>query len=212
MLNDFYTDGVRYLELRTTPRPLPDGSLAKEGYILTVMECISSFQNAQKASSSRDKMAVKLILSIDRGSMTSNEAEEIAELAIKYSSKGIVGIDLAGNPTKGDVSIYRVAFEKVKSAGLGITVHFGETASSGTKEELDTLLSYYPDRLGHVVHVSKEVKEEIERRKLALELCMSCNVHARMIEGGFLDHHFGIWKDGCCPVVLCVSSPLLSTS
>ncbi|RJE19118.1 adenosine deaminase [Aspergillus sclerotialis] len=204
VLNDFYNDGVRYLELRTTPRKSPDGSLSKEEYILTVLECISSFQpkSNQKKNQSQSKMTTNLILSIDRSNDTAADALETVNLAIAHRSKGIVGIDLCGNPSKGDVSIYRSAFEKARSAGLGITVHFGETASSGTKEELETLLSYNPDRLGHVIHVPDEVKEEIERRKLGLELCMSCNVHAKMIDGGFLDHHFGHWRCGECPVVL----------
>ena len=150
-------------------------------------------------------MKTNLILSIDRGNDTATDALETVNLAIAHRSKGIVGIDLCGNPTKGDVSIYRSAFEKARSAGLGITVHFGETASSGSKDELETLLSYHPDRLGHVIHVPDDVKEEIEKRRLGLELCMSCNVHAKMIDGGFLDHHFGQWRWGECPVVLSVS-------
>lgn len=69
---------------------------------------------------------------------------------------------------------------------------------------LETLLGFGPDRLGHVIHVGEDIKREIVRRGVALELCISCNVHARLFEGGFLDHHFGHWRGiGECPVVLC---------
>lgn len=151
-------------------------------------------------------MSTYLILSIDRGTNTASDAIDTVDLALKYRRDGIVvGVDLCGNPNKGDVSIYRAAFQKAKSAGLGMTVHFAETPSSGSISELETLLSYRPDRLGHVIHVPDELKPEIQRRELALELCMSCNVHAKMIPGGFLDHHFGEWWGRECPVVLCVS-------
>lgn len=92
-----------------------------------------------------------------------------------------------------------------KANGLGLTLHFAETPVSGAKAELDSLLGFQPDRLGHVIHVPDEIKEEIRRRKLGLELCMSCNVHAKLIEGGFLDHHFGEWRYSECPIALCVS-------
>lgn len=200
---------MQYLELRTTPRASTSttssqDAFSKEEYILTILDTIDSFR-----SKTQNEMPVYLILSIDRGTNTASEAIDTVDLAIEYMSRGIVGIDIAGNPLKGDISIYGDAFEKAKTIapGLGVTVHFGETKSSGSKTELNTLLSYSPDRLGHVIYVPDEVKTEVERRGLALELCMSCNVHAGMIEGrcGFGDHHFGQWWLGKGPVVLCVS-------
>ncbi|OAR01700.1 hypothetical protein LLEC1_07186, partial [Akanthomyces lecanii] len=35
---------------------------------------------------------------------------------------------------------------------------------------------------------------EIAKRGLCLELCLSCNVLADMVEGGFAGHHFGYWR------------------
>ena len=116
-----------------------------------------------------------------------------------------MGVDLCGNPARGDVSIYRAAFAKAKAGGLGVTLHFAEVAASGGAEELWTLLGYEPDRIGHVIHVSDEVKREIIRRGLGLELCLSCNVHAKLIEGGIGDHHLRWWRGKGCPIALCVS-------
>ena len=88
------------------------------------------------------------------------------------------------------------------------TVHFAEAESSASAAELRTILGWAPDRLGHVIHVPEPVKREIAaaRPGLGLELCLSCNVHARMIVGGFEAHHFGEWwrVDGAV-VVPCVS-------
>ena len=147
-----------------------------------------------------------LIVALDRGNTTLTEAMDTIDLAIENKARGVVGVDLCGNPTQGDVAIYRDAFVRAKDHGLGITLHFAETSSSGLKNELETLLSFQPDRLGHVIHVPDDVKKEISRRKLGLELCMSCNVHAKLTAGGFLDHHFGYWRHQDCPIALCVSS------
>ena len=150
-------------------------------------------------------MSVYLILSIDR-SNTASEAMAVVDLAIEYQSRGIVGIDLCGNPLKGDVSVYRDAFAKARRHSLRVTLHFAEVPASSTEEELQSLLSFEPDRLGHVINVPDNIKDEIIDRKLGLELCLTCNVNAKLVSGGFAAHHFSYWRDKGCPVVLCVSN------
>lgn len=56
-----------------------------------------------------------------------------------------------------------------------------------------------------MINVPADVKDEIVKRKLGLELCLSCNVHAKMITGTFGDHHFGWWRGTRCVVALSVS-------
>ncbi|KAJ5167040.1 uncharacterized protein N7482_005821 [Penicillium canariense] len=197
VLEDFLTDGVRYLELRTIPRASPSSNITREAYLTTVLDTIAQFRSRST------QMSVYLILALDRGKTTPAEALEIINLAIANKPRGVVGVDLCGNPTQGDVTIYRDAFARAKAHGLGVTLHFAETPTSGAPSELDALLSFQPDRLGHVIHVPNDVKQEIARRKLGLELCMSCNVHAKLINGGFLDHHFGEWRQTDCPIALC---------
>ncbi|CAL5871742.1 uncharacterized protein PFLUO_LOCUS5995 [Penicillium psychrofluorescens] len=197
VLEDFLRDGVRYLELRTIPRASPDGSVTRDAYITTVLDTVEKFRARNQ------DMSVFLILALDRGSTTGVEAMEIIDLAIHNKSRGVVGVDLCGNPTRGDVAIYRDAFAHAKANGLGLTLHFAETTASASPAELAALLSFRPDRLGHVIHVPEDIRQEIARRKLGLELCMSCNVHAQMINGGFLDHQFGYWRHEDCPIALC---------
>ncbi|MCJ1383121.1 hypothetical protein MMC17_006234 [Xylographa soralifera] len=147
-------------------------------------------------------MKTNLILSIDRKD-TTDQAMQTVDLAIKHKSRGVVGIDLCGNPLKGDVSLYKKAFSKAKSHDLKLTLHFAEVPASSSETELKTLLSYDPERLGHVINVSDNIKGEIIKRKLGLELCLTCNVNAKLINGGFTDHHFRYWKDKGCPLVIC---------
>ncbi|KAL4986390.1 hypothetical protein BDW68DRAFT_128732 [Aspergillus falconensis] len=200
VLQAFLDDGVRYLELRTIPRASPTAAFTRDQYLSTVLDTIARFifQNP-------DKISVYLILGMDRGQLTNDSAHahEIVDLAIANRERGVIGIDVCGNPTKGDISLCRDAFAKAKKHGLGLTVHFAEVHSVDLREELQTMLSFNPDRLGHVIHVPDDIKQEIARRRLGLELCMSCNVHAKMFDGGFLDHHFGYWRHEECPVILC---------
>ena len=198
VLKDFHDDGVVYLELRTTPREIPLANIGKEGYIDTVLNCMSVFSAANQPMRSR------LILSIDRRNDL-DSAISVVNLAVKYRNQGVIGIDLCGDPQVGVVEIFRPAFERARSYGLNVTIHFAEAPQSSTQRELDILLSYRPDRIGHVINVPDDVKAEIVKRKLGLELCLSCNVHAKMITGSYGDHHFGWWRETPCPIALCVS-------
>lgn len=197
VLHDFKDDGVIYLELRTTPRSSP--FMSKDNYVTTVLSCIEKFPG-------RNIMTTNLILSIDRRN-SKEEAIEVVDLAIRYQERGVVGVDLCGDPSKGDVLTFKEAFHKAKLYGLKITLHFAEIPASSSQLELNKLLSFKPDRLGHVIHVPEMVRNQILAMRLGLELCVSCNVQAKLIKGGVADHHFLNWIKTECPVILCVSVP-----
>ncbi|KAI1451178.1 Metallo-dependent hydrolase [Annulohypoxylon stygium] len=193
---DFARDGVVYLELRTTPRAMPLGGLDKAGYVEAVLRAI---EDAQKDA---PMLHTRLILSIDRRN-TPTEASEVVALAKLFRGRGVVAVDLCGDPTKGDVSIFTPAIEEAKAAGLMLTIHFAEAEASASEAELNTIMSWMPHRLGHVIHVPEAVKRQIvERRGIGLELCLSCNVHAKMIVGSFEAHHFGEWWRVTGPIVV----------
>ncbi|KAH6642213.1 hypothetical protein C7974DRAFT_385048 [Boeremia exigua] len=194
VLREFQADGVVYLELRTTPRAIPEKGITKDDYVRTVLSILNAW-NKDEANS----MRAFLILSVDRRN-TAAQAEEVVDLCIKHPS--VVGIDLCGDPAKGDVQIFTDAFVRAKSAGLKMTLHFAEAEISASDTELETLLSWKPDRLGHVIHVKDEYCKVIERENIGVELCLSCNVHARMITGTYSDHHFGMWRHTNVPVAL----------
>lgn len=204
MLQDFQADGVVYLELRTTPRAIPERGISKDDYVKAVLNILNAWNKVQVNS-----LRAYLILSVDRRN-TIAQAEEVVDLCIKYQSAGVVGIDLCGDPAKGDVRIFTDTFARAKAAGLNMTLHFAEAKISATDAELQTLLSWKPNRLGHVIHVKDEYCKIIKEENIGVELCLSCNVHARMITGTYSDHHFGMWRHTNVPVALSVGSEHLA--
>lgn len=196
VLRQFQQDGIVYTELRTTPRAIPDQGVSKEDYVKTVLNVLKAHND-----DSTNTLRAFLILSIDRRN-TVSEAEEVVDLAIKYQSAGVVGMDLCGDPAKGDVRVFGNSFARAKAAGLKMTIHFAESEASSTDTELQTLLSWKPDRLGHVIRVKDEFQQTIKEQDIGVELCLSCNVHAKMITGTFSDHHFGMWRHSNVPVAL----------
>lgn len=200
VLEDFQADGVVYLELRTTPRAVPGKGITKDDYVKTVLKTLNAWN-----TDSANTLRAHLILSVDRRN-TIAQAEEVVDLCIKNQSAGVVGIDLCGDPAKGDIRIFTDAFVRAKAAGLKMTLHFAEATVSASDVELETLLSWKPDRLGHVIHVKDEFCKIIERENIGVEICLSCNVHAKMITGTYSDHHFGMWRHTTVPVALSVRS------
>jgi adenosine deaminase len=201
VLEDFKADGVRYLELRTTPRACAETGMTQEQYVQTVHETVVQWNERHYSA-----MEVYIILSVDR-QMSASKAMEVALLAIRYqhkpgNDKYVVGMDLCGNPMKGDVTSFTPTFIMAREMGLAITVHFAEVLQSSTDSELNTILSWYPDRLGHCIHVTSHFQSLIQERKLGLELCLSCNVLAGLTVGGFETHHIRQWLSSDCPIAL----------
>jgi len=176
--------------------------MSKDLYVQTIVSAIT------KSNQESKKMKAYLILSVDRRN-TAAEAMETVDLAIKYHDQNVVGVDLCGDSLCGDISIFRTAFAKAKAAGLHITLHFGEEPSC--LPELMTLLSYEPTRLGHLLFLTPEARQEIIARKLGIELCLTSNIKGAHVPS-YADHHLVDWLKEDCPIALCVKIPYFQTS
>lgn len=206
VLEAFETDGVKYLEVRTTPRECVETGMTKEKYLEAVLKGIEEFDSLS-ASPSSNSLSTRLILSIDRRNSL-EQAMQVIDLAIHYREKGIVGIDLCGNPTVGPIGHLAPAFSRAKAEGFKLTLHFAEVPASSSEEEMRMLLlEWRPERIGHVIYTSPEIESEIEKLGTGLELCLSCNVLAKMLPGkaGFDAHHFAKWRKKRNPIALSVS-------
>jgi len=222
VLAEFLADGVRYLELRTTPRALtpPGGPVtsAEQSLRLVVSEL-----NAWNATNGH-LMPVRLIVAVDRAKHDVNAAEWIVDLTLRLRDEGapIVALDLCGDPNKiTDVATLRAPFARAARHGLPCVLHFAEVPASSHSAELEELLSWRPRRLGHAIHVPPAMRERILALGAAPELCLSCNILAgmlppRLVDGGlgspriphacrpatFVDHHFGWWWAAGGPISL----------
>lgn len=208
VLRDFAADGVVYLELRTTPRALPRSGLSKEGYVEAILEVIREYESSQDKGATA--LHTRLILSVDRRN-TPAEAAEVVFLAQRLQHQGVVGVDLCGDPLRGGVEALQPAFEAARAVpGMGVTLHFAEAEASGSDAELLMMLrEWRPHRIGHVIHLSEAVKRQVAAYPggLGLELCLSCNVRAGMVSGGFEGHHFGEWCEFACVLITCRRDP-----
>lgn len=114
----------------------------------------------------------------------------IVRKAEKYRDRGVVGIDLAGPERHtlefgDDVERYHELFARARDAGLGTTIHTGETSHTGADGVLAVLEKLQPDRIGHGIAAaaSEELMAKLVERGTVLELCPSSNLRTRAVSG-----------------------------
>lgn len=126
-------------------------------------------------------MRAGLILMMDRTFPIELNAI-IIEKAIRYSDRGVIGIDIAGPPN--DAFSYRQhadLVDRARDAGLGITIHTGEEGNiADTWEVLDYL---HPNRIGHGILCAydEQLMDRVVRDGVVLEVCPTSNLRTRAI-------------------------------
>jgi adenosine deaminase len=113
---------------------------------------------------------------------TDRQNAVIVEKAIRYQSRGIVGVDIAGPRPDGarfDYTRIRPMVEAAREAGLGITIHTGEEGGAfGLEEMIEVVEELRPDRIGHGILCASDdsLMQELVERDIVLELCPTSNL------------------------------------
>ncbi|XP_043279133.1 adenosine deaminase-like protein [Venturia canescens] len=184
-IEEFYRDNVIYLELRSTPRAV-EGKMTKMQYVNAIISGI------QASAIKCPNIIVKLLISLDRKDPY-EVARENAELAISLHTKYpnyIVGIDLSGDPTKGDAYLHLL--EQCRQVGLKISAHCGEVPN---EMEIVDILNFRPDRLGHCTAVHPHLRgsdylyQMLLQSRIPVELCLTSNVKCKTVPS-YEQHHF----------------------
>ena len=142
-LREFALDGVRYLELRSTPRKV-EGRMTREEYCRAILE---------ELTTPPEGLTAKLILSIDRRRL--EDMEDTVDLFKRLSSSYpglLVGLDLSGDARVGDLVPLLPRLSQLRSEGISLAVHLAEVPNP---TEVSALLKFKPDRIGEWSRFSK---------------------------------------------------------
>ncbi|MFP2912902.1 adenosine deaminase [Pyxidicoccus sp. 3LFB2] len=115
----------------------------------------------------------------------------IVDKAIKYRSRGVYGIDLAGTETNAmelkaeRVAEYEDLFARARRAGLKCTVHTGETKGTGAEGVMSVVEKLKPHRIGHGIRAAydESAMKVLRDNDIVLELCPTSNLHTKAVEG-----------------------------
>ncbi|XP_068579600.1 adenosine deaminase-like protein [Cebidichthys violaceus] len=202
VIREFAADGVKYLELRSTPREEQNTGLTKKRYVETVIKAI------KQCKSEGVDIDVRFLVAIDRrnGAEVAMETVKLAEEFMLSTDGLVVGLDLSGDPTVGHGKDLLPALQRAKNCGLKLSLHLSEVPSQ--LEESDLLLNLPPDRIGHGTFLHSEVGgsqslvDKVVTNNIPLELCLTSNVKGQTVPC-YSKHHFKYWYQMGHPSIIC---------
>ena len=174
---DLARDGVVYAEVRFAPELHTERGLTLDEVVQAVLD---GFRDGAKNRPIR----VYALLTAMR---TAARSLEIAELAVKYRDRGVVGFDIAGAEAGWPPSRHLDAFQYIHRENFHITIHAGE--GFGLPSIWEAVQYCGTERLGHGVRLAEDVEispdgavrlgrlaSYVRDRRIPLEMCPSSNV------------------------------------
>ena len=167
---------ITTLELRFNPMKRNRGGERDLDHII-----LAAVRGLDIASLEYPQVRAGLILMMDR-TFTADQNMVVVEKALRYRSRGVVGIDIAGprpGGTRYDYTQLREHIEVARDGGLGVTIHVGEEGGEfGMVEIGEVVESLRPDRLGHGILAARDpsLMEAIRAQDITLEICPTSNL------------------------------------
>ncbi|HEX2140654.1 MAG TPA: adenosine deaminase [Candidatus Limnocylindria bacterium] len=171
-------NNITEIELRFNPMKRNRGGEQDLDHIIA-----AALRGMDRAVLEYPQVRAGLIFCLDRA--FSYELNEIiAAKAIAWRDRGVVAVDIAGPvEPRFRFSDYRQLFAQVRRAGLGVTVHAGETG--GADEVREAIEALEPTRIGHGISSvgDRSVMAMLRERGIVLEVCPSSNLSTRVVSG-----------------------------
>ena len=174
---DLAADGVVYAEVRFAPELHLEGGLS-------LPEVVEAVQEGYRQGCEDRPIRVVSLLTAMRHAARSLE---IAELAVQFREKGVVGFDIAGAEAGYPPSRHLAAFQHMQRENGHFTIHAGE--AFGLPSIWEALQECHADRLGHGVRIVDDISVDTDGRatlgrlaqyvrdtRIPLEMCPSSNV------------------------------------
>jgi adenosine deaminase len=167
---------ITTLELRFNPMKRNRGGERDLDHII-----LAAIRGLDLASLEYPQVRAGLILMMDR-TFEQRLNEIIVEKAVRWSDRGVVGIDIAGPRPGGaryDYTQIEPMVETAREAGLGVTIHVGEEGGELGREELGEVVERLrPDRIGHGILAAgdAELMRSLRDLGIVLEICPTSNL------------------------------------
>jgi adenosine deaminase len=204
----YRSQGITTLELRFNPMKRNRGGERDLDHII-----MAASRGLDRASLEYPMVRAGLILMMDR-TFTERQNSIVVEKAIRYSSRGIVGIDIAGPRPGGGRYPYRELaplVEEARNAGLGVTIHVGEEGEEHGDAEIGEVIEQLrPDRIGHGILAARnpELMSGLREQEIVLEICPTSNLLTRALaDEAAVRETFRAFVDNGVPFTIATDGP-----
>ena len=174
LAEDAAAETVRYMEVRYSPM-----LHTRKGLKLTSV--VEAVLNGLRAARETYGIDGKLIVCGIRN-ISAEHSLEMAELAVAYKGRGVVGFDLAGAEYDNPAKHHKAAFQLVRGNNVNCTIHAGE--AYGPESIAQALHVCGAHRIGHGCRLREDgdLLHYVNDHRIPLEVCPSSNVQTGAVK------------------------------
>jgi adenosine deaminase len=168
LAEDAARENVRYMEVRYAPMLHTQRGLSLTRVVEAVL---SGLRAAQKEHRIESNLIICGIRNVSAASSL-----EMAELAVAYKNRGVVGFDLAGAEYDHPAKHHKNAFQLVRDNNINVTIHAGE--AYGPESIAQAVHVCGAHRIGHGCRLREDgdLLHYLNDHRIPLECCPSSNV------------------------------------
>ncbi len=203
LAEDAWNDGVRYMEVRYSPiLHTRDG--------MTGAETIEAVKHGLERA--EDDLGIRTgIIICGIRNISPEVSLRLADLAVQFKYKGVVGFDLAGVEENFPAKYHQEAFFLILKNNINTTLHAGEAFGP---ESIHQAIHYCgAHRIGHGTRLleDQDLMHYVNDHRIALEVCLTSNVHTKSVRS-LKEHPFKFYFDQGIRVTLNTDNRLVSNT
>jgi len=168
LAEDAARESVRYMEVRYSPMLHTTRGLSLTRVVEAVLSGLRAAQKEHRIESNVIICGIR--------NVSSESSLEMAELAVAYKNRGVVGFDLAGAEYDHPAKHHRAAFQLVRDNNINVTIHAGE--AYGPESIAQAVHVCGAHRIGHGCRLREDgdLLHYLNDHRIPLECCPSSNV------------------------------------
>lgn len=201
LAEDAAEENVRYMEVRYSPALHTNNGMELATIVDAVLDGLG---RAERRHNIKTGIIVCGIRERDPETSLS-----IADLAVDYKNRGVVGFDLAGDEQNYSAEYHLKAFDQIKRNNINSTLHAGE---AGGPESIHQALHYCgAHRIGHGTRLKEDMDllNYVNDHRVPLEVCLTSNIQTK-VTPSYGEHPFKYYYDRGLRVTINTDNRLLA--
>jgi adenosine deaminase len=186
LAEDAARENVRYMEVRYAPMLHTRRGLRLTTVVESVLEGLRKAQEEHHIESNVIICGIR--------NVSPESSLEMAELAVAYKGRGVVGFDLAGAEYDHPAKHHKAAFQLVRDNNINVTIHAGE--AYGPESIAQAIHVCGAHRIGHGCRLREngDLLHYVNDHRIPLECCPSSNVQTGAIRD-LASHPLKLYKN-----------------